>query len=281
MIASLLLVVTAPIARAADQARNPDEELAATITVGQAQWLDAGGERFLGIYTQATTPTTLGATIILPGLGVHADWPDVIAPLRRGLPAFGWSTLSIQPPTPAQGSDGQWLLEPYFTASRIRIQAAMGFLEKQGITHITLIGQGLGAAATAISVSGSDPLKISALVAISLGIPPRSGPSPYQPGIVENIHVPMLDIYGSRDLDGVTNTAAARLTAAKRGGFDASQNLAKDPVLLTDGGRLFTKGQNAHIAYRQLELPGADYRFRGTEPTLLKRVAGWLKKQPL
>jgi len=91
----------------------------------------------------------------------------------------------------------------------------------------------------------------------------------------------MLDIYGSRDLDGVTNTAAARLTAAKRGGFDASQNLAKDPVLLTDGGRLFTKGQNAHIAYRQLELPGADYRFRGTEPTLLKRVAGWLKKQPL
>jgi hypothetical protein len=42
--------------------------------------------------------------------------------------------------------------------------------------------------------------------------------------------------------------------------------------------RLPTTEQNGYIAYRQLELMGADYRFRGAEPTLVKRVAGWLKK---
>jgi hypothetical protein len=276
--ASMMLVVMAPVAQAVDQAPKPDEQLAATITVGQAQWLESGGERFLGIYTQSTTGTPLGAAIILPGLDAHPDWPDVIAPLRRGLPAYGWSTLSIQLTTHSQGPDGRWLLEPYFTASRNRIQAAISFLEKQGITNIALIGHGLGAAAAAVSVSGSNPLKVSGLAAISLGIPPHSGPSPYQPGVLENIHVPMLDIFGSRDLDPVTHTAAARLAAAQRGGLDATHNQQFASLLHSAMARLPTTEQNGYIAYRQLELMGADYRFRGAEPTLVKRVAGWLKK---
>ena len=39
-----------------------------------------------------------------------------------------------------------------------------------------------------------------------------------------------------------------------------------------------TTEQNGYIAYRQLRLMGADHSFRGAEPTLLKRIAGWMKK---
>ncbi len=273
----MVLIAALSDAQAADNALKPDEELAAAITVGQAQWLEAGSERFLGIYTQATTGKPLGAAIILPGLGVHPNWPDVIAPLRQGLPAYRWSTLSIQLPTPTQSPDGQWLLEPYFTASRTRIQAAIGFLEKQGITNVALIGHGLGAAAAAVCLSGGDPLKVSAFAAVSLGIPFRSGPSSYRPGLVENIHVPMLDIFGSRDLDTVTSTAAARFAAAQRGGLVAAHNPQLEPLAHSTKARLPAAEQNDNIAYRQLEVMGADYRFRGAESILLNRIAGWLK----
>lgn len=202
----------------------------------------------------------------------------MIAPLRQGLPAYSWSTLSIQLPTPSKGADGLWQLEPYFTASRSRIQAAIGFLGQQGITNIVLIGHGLGAAAAVVSLSGADPLKVFALAAISLGIPPRAAPSPYQPSLLENIHVPMLDIYGGRDLDEVTNTAAARLAAAQRGGLGASHKQQLEPLMHSAMAHLPTTEQNSYIAYRQLELMGADHMFRGSESTLLKRIAGWLKK---
>ncbi len=278
MAAWLMAALTPPPTWSAEDATKPDEQLAAAITVGAAQWLEAGGTRFLGIYTKAILGTPLGGAIILPGLGENPDENDVIAPLRAGLPNYGWSTLSIRLPTPTQSADGLWQLDPYFTASRARVQAAITFLEQQGITNIALIGHGLGAATAALNVSGSDPLKVSAFAAISLGIPARSAPSAYQIALLENIHVPMLDIYGNRDLDEVTKTSASRLAAAQRGGLSASHNQQIASLMHSAMARLPTTEQNGYIAYRQLELMGADHQYRGAEQTLLKRIAGWLRK---
>lgn len=275
-----LLFLTWPLnpARADDAAVKPDEQLAAAITVGEPQWLEANGERFLGIYTKSTTGTSLGGAIILPSLGDHPDWPDVIGPIRKALPNHDWNTLAIELPTPAKGADGLWQLEPYFTTSRSRIQAAVDYMQKQGITNIVLIGHGLGAAAAAVCVSGADPLKVSALAAISLGVPPGSDPKPYAPGLLENIHVPILDIYGSRDFDEVTETAAARVAAARRGGLAALRSQRLEALKRSPQARLPSEERNGYIAYRQLELMGADHLFRGAEPTLIKRIVGWLKK---
>ena len=276
--AFLMAVFASPLAWAADTASKPEEQMAAAIKVGQAQWLETGSDRFLGIYTKATSGTPEGGAIILPSLGINPDWPDVIAPLREGLPNYSWSTLSIQLPTPTRGSDGLWQLEPYFTASRVRIQAAIAFLEQQGITNIALVGHGLGAVTAVVSLSGTDPLKVSALAAISLGVPPLSAPSTYKPALLENIRIPILDIYGSRDLDEVTQSAAARLVAARQGGRDASHNQHLESLAHSAMARLPTTEQNGYIAYRQLKLMGADHMFRGADDTLVKRVAGWLKK---
>jgi pimeloyl-ACP methyl ester carboxylesterase len=275
----LILAWPFPLSRAADaQAANPDAELAAAITVGEPQWLEADGKRFLGIYTRSTTGGSLGGAIILPSLGRTPDWPDVIAPLRKALPAHSWNTLAIELPLPAKGADGLWQLEPYFTASRSRIQSAINYLQQQGITNIVLIGHGLGAAAAAVCVSGNNPLKVSGLAAISLGAPPGSEAKPYGPDLLEKIHVPILDIYGSRDFDEVTASAAARATAARRGELAALRSQQLEALKRSPQARHLSTNHNGYIAYRQLELMGADHTFRAAEPTLIKRIMGWLKK---
>ena len=275
----LFLTWPLPITRAADaQPSGPDTDLAAAITVGEPQWLEADSKRFLGIYTRSTTGSSLGGAIILPSLGRTPDWPDVIAPLRKALPAHSWNTLAIELPTPTKGTDGLWQLEPYFTASRSRIQSAINFLQQQGITNIVLIGHGLGAVTAAVCVSGDDPLKVSGLAAISLGAPPGSDPKSYGPDLLEKIHVPILDIYGSRDFDDVTASAAARVSAARRGGLAALRSQQVEALKRSPQARLLSTDRNGYIAYRQLELMGADHSFRGAEPTLIKRIMGWLKK---
>lgn len=270
-----------PTLAAADPPATDEEQLANAIHVGQPQWLEAGGSRFLGIYTRAGTGTPLGGAIILPGLGEHADSMDVIAPLRVGLPDFGWSTLSITLPIPEQGTDGQWQLDPYFTASRARIEAAIAFMEQQGINNIALIGHGLGAAAAVVNVSGENTLKAAAFAAISLGIVPPSASSAYQVGLLENIHIPMLDIYGNRDQESMVTNAAARLAAARRGGRTASNKQQIESLMHSAMARLPTTEQNGYIAFRQLQIMGVDYRFRGAEQTLLRRIAGWLRKHAI
>ena len=67
---------------------------------------------------------------------------------------------------------------------------------------------------------------------------------------VEKITVPVLDLYGSRDLADVLNTAKARAAAARKSG---------------------------NADYRQTEVEGADHFFIGVEDDLTRRVYGWLK----
>jgi pimeloyl-ACP methyl ester carboxylesterase len=265
--------------RAADAGNTADQQPTLAITVGEPQWLEADGQRFLGIFTKSTTGYSLGAAILLPSLGRTPDWPDVIAPLRKALPNYSWNTLAIALPDPAKGDDGRWQLQPYYAAARARIQAAIKYLQQQGNTKIVLIGHGLGAAAAAVAVSGADPLRISGLAAISMGAPPGSDAGPYQPGLLESIHIPILDIYGSRDFTAVTATAAARVAAARRGGLAALRSQKLDALKHAPQARELTTEHNGYIAYRQLEISGADHSFRGAEPTLIRRIRGWLKKQ--
>ena len=61
-------------------------------------WLDADGEKFQAILIKQTNDQAKGAVIVLHGMGAHPDWPQIISPVRKALPEFGWTTLSIQLP---------------------------------------------------------------------------------------------------------------------------------------------------------------------------------------
>ncbi|MBB3102081.1 DUF3530 family protein [Azomonas macrocytogenes] len=66
----------------------------------QTRQLTGAEEKFLAFWQPASTDTPKGAVIILPGAGETADWPDIIGPLRRGLPDHGWSTMAVTLPDP-------------------------------------------------------------------------------------------------------------------------------------------------------------------------------------
>ncbi|MCG6539561.1 alpha/beta hydrolase family protein [Pseudomonas sp. KSR10] len=60
--------------------------------------LKAGSKDFIALWRPANVGEPKGIIILLPGEGETADWPRGIGPLRRGLPDYGWHTLSLSLP---------------------------------------------------------------------------------------------------------------------------------------------------------------------------------------
>lgn len=59
---------------------------------------------FLTLYIEALAAQPKGQVILLHADGYHPDWPRGIAPLRRGLPEYGWTSLSLSLPVYQQQS---------------------------------------------------------------------------------------------------------------------------------------------------------------------------------
>lgn len=231
-----------------DKEKRWSEQIVDSLLVGEAVELDAGGTPFLGIFTEASDGPTGRALILAHGIGVHPDWPEIINPLRSDLPDHGWSTLSIQMPILANDA----ALSDYaslFDEVAPRIEAAIKFLREQGNETIVLLGHSLGASMAASYLSGNGQ-QVRGFIAIGLSV--ISIDDVMNSALaLEKIRLPVLDLYGSRDLEGVLNSAKTRKKAARTAG-------------------------NGN--YQQLEIEGADHFFTGTEDTLNRRVYGWLKK---
>ena len=217
---------------------------------GEAIWLETGGQRFLAIFTPSEAPETRGAAILLHGIGAHPDWPEVIHPLRTALPAFGWATLSIQMPIlPNDAGVNDYL--PLFDEVAPRITAAVNWLKGRGIRNQALIGHSLGTAMASDYLAGKPDAAIRAYVGVSM-IESRADPRLSNVAALMKIRLPVLDIFGSQDLDSVRQAAPARERAARA-------------------------ANNRH--YIQVEMAGADHFFTNREEALVRRIRGWLKRQ--
>ncbi|MBA1446689.1 MAG: alpha/beta hydrolase family protein [Chromatiales bacterium] len=86
--------------------------------------------------------------------------------------------------------------------------------------------------------------------AIGLPTPARKEGNPVLEAI-EKVSIPMLDLYGSRDLESVVATAKQRRIAANKA---------------------------AHPNYRQSRITGADHFFHGMESLLQQRVSNWTRR---
>jgi len=73
-------------------------ELARQLPSTEVIRLQASGEAFMALWRPANVAVPKGLVILLPGEGESADWPRGIGPLRRNLPDHGWHTLSITLP---------------------------------------------------------------------------------------------------------------------------------------------------------------------------------------
>ncbi len=225
------------------------EQIEDSILIGEAITLRADGHGFLAIHTEADTPKTIGAAIILHGMGADPNRTTVIRPLRADLAEHGWTTLSLQMPVAASDAPASaW--RRLITEAGPRIAAAVTQLKDSGILNIVLIGHSLGADMGLSYLAGQQPEAIRAFVAIGLS---AGGDNPDDSVLraIAKLKIPVLDIFGGEDLPAVRQTARARRIAARKAG---------------------------NARYRQIRIDGADHFFSDMDDVLDSRIRAWLHK---
>lgn len=212
---------------------------------------------FFSIYTPQTTSTPKGAVILMHGTGAHPDWSDIIHPLRTELPDKGWATLSIQLPLAFPEQKDKESLQKVIESSVPRIKAAINFLKSESYEHIALISHSFGSLMALNflqfeeNITTADKKRLIT-AAVIIGTPSSGSSAPFNsPLMIEKIEMPLLDLYGSNDLDSVVRSAKARKTAAHKAG---NKN------------------------YRQVETIGANHFYNGLDDELIIYVNNWLYK---
>ena len=223
------------------------EQVIDSLLDGDELWLDdGGGHEFLGILTEGDTSSGR-AVILVHGIGVHPNWPDVIFPLREGLLEHGTTTLSIQMPILANDADEREyaLLFPEVPG---RFEAALDYLDDNGYKKVTIVGHSLGASMSNYYLSRNNPDEVTSLVIIGMGV---GGAFPESGEALAKVGKPVLDLYGSKDLEHVLNSVTQRAASGKS---------RKD------------------LQYLQVRVEGANHFFQGHEDALLRHVIEWLAK---
>ena len=225
------------------------DQVVDAILDGDAIWLNDGSHEFLGIYTEAGEDKGR-AVIVMHGTGIHPDWQQVVQPLRVGLTEHNWNTLSIQMPIlPNEAEYHEYA--PLYDEVAPRIDAAIKYLQDNGSKEIVLIGHSQGATMTAYYLTSSKQA-VNGFVAIGMGTL-SDDPRMNVVKSLEKIKIPVLDIYGDDDLEGVMKTIKARAAAAVKAGNNN---------------------------YTQVEVAGSNHFFDDKEEELVEAVATWLKKSP-
>ena len=251
--ALLSLAVTSSTAFASDLAREKRlaSEIIDSIMDGEATTLVAGSHEFLSIYTESDVDSPKGAVLILHGRGYHPNWPEVVYPLRTGLPEHGWHTLSIQ--LPVLAADAKYYdYVPIFPEAFPRINAAIDFLRQQGVETIVLIAHSCGAHMAMSWLESADTRDIQAYVGIGMGATDYKQPMA-KPFPLDKLKFPILDIYGSNEFPAGLKMAPERLAGIRRAGHPKSE---------------------------QRVVEGADHYFTDKGEPLLNEISDWLDKLP-
>jgi hypothetical protein len=221
------------------------EQIVGSLMDGDAVDLSANGLTVLGLYTEAESDTGRGA-VIVHGIGVHPNWPQVVYPLRVGLPQQGWSTLSIQMPVLAnEATDADYA--PLMDEVAPRLYSAIAYLREQDSGRIAIIAHSLGATMVNDYLS-THPNTASAFVAVGLSSGSKhAGRDNAQ--LIGSRLIPTLDLFGQNDLDTVVEGAQVRAGAA-----------------------------SANAGYTQVQVPGAvrieQLTVEGLSPSKIRGLSG-------
>jgi hypothetical protein len=226
------------------------DEIVDAILDGEPVTLETGTVDFLGIYTPAETATARGAVIILHGRGMHPDWAQVAGPLRIGLPAHGWSTLSLQMPVLAKDAKFYDYV-PVFPEAIPRIEAGIGYLRSLGYERIVLLAHSCGVHMSMVWLEVTEKPQIGGYIGISMGATDYRQPM-RQPFPFNKLKIPFLSILGSED-------------------YPAVQRMAAD---------IRSRLDSFHALSAQQTITGADHYYVDYEDALTDVVANWLDTLP-
>jgi alpha/beta superfamily hydrolase len=227
---AFLLCAAGAHAAAQDYAREErwKAEVLGNLVVGDAVEIRApSGRAFLGLHASGARDKP--ALLLIHGIGVHPDH-GVIGSLRVALNDLGYTTLSIQMPVLAADAPGPDY-EPLFAEASQRIAAAAQWLASRGHGRIVLASHSLGSAMAQARLE-ADARPFAAWICMG-----RGGPVPPLP-------LPVLDVYGEKDLAAVLRSAPARRAA------------------------------------RQVMIAGADHFYNGREEQLARTLQGFIEALP-
>lgn len=241
LLAALALATLAAGAAAkSDYAREQKwaEEITPGIVVGDPLYLtDAGGRKFLTIHTK--TPNARAAVVTVHGLGVHPDH-GIIGVLRSSLTDAGYTTLSVQMPVLAADAKAE-AYDKTFPEAAERLSAAVEFLRKEGYARVAIVSHSLGARMTNYFLVNRSEPPVQAWAA--LGLSGRLA----EP---QHLKMPVLDLYGEKDLENVLKYAGDRAKAVSRIPGSA-----------------------------QVKIAGADHFFAGYERAMVDAVKQFLDRE--
>ncbi len=237
LFAVVLTAFTATALAQADYAREQRwaDEVTPSIIVGDAVALALpSGRKFLGIY--APNPKAAAGVIVVHGLGVHPDW-GLINPLRDQLSEQGYATLSVQMPVLAAEARGDQY-PPVFPEAVERLSAAVVFLRGKGLGKVAIVSHSMGSRMTNFFLNHSTDPRVDAWVSVGIS------------GVYtepQTFKLPVLDLFGERDLPAVLGNAALRADALRQ-----------------------VRGS------MQIQVAGADHFFQGQETELVRQVRQFL-----
>lgn len=198
VLAFLLLCACSLAAAAQDYAREQRwrAEVLGNLVVGDAVELrTAAGRAFLGLYTEGKAG--MAAVLLVHGIGVHPDH-GIIGSLRVALSDMGFATLSIQMPVLAADAQPQDYYPALFPEAASRIAAAAQWLASRKHEKIVLASHSLGSWMSQHYLESAKPPAVKAWVCMGRG------------GSLGSLPLPVLDVYGERDLPAVLKSAPAR-----------------------------------------------------------------------
>lgn len=243
--ALVLLYITGffPPAYASDIAKEKRmrDQVADYVMDGEVVLLKADSNEFLSIYMESDEQPVKGSIIIIHGRGYHPNWPELVYPLRTGLPEYGWNTLSIQMPVLSNQSSFYDYLK-ILPQSHPRFESAVKFLKEKGAENIIILAHSCGVHMAFDWLHKNPASGISAFIGVGMGSTDYGQPM-LKPFALEDIKIPVLDIRGENDFPAVHRNAQRRLNRIKQAGNSKSQQrvVAKSDHYFTDRGDVLLK----------------------------------------
>ncbi len=290
-------------------------DLARQLAASEFVSLQEGDSDFVALWRPANVGSPKGVVILLPGEGESADWPSGIGPLRRGLPDYGWHTLSLSlpdsppllPPPASTASDEQAPDAPEAEPDAEAEQADAA----EAPNEAGYLPEETAATPAGLSEESSD----SELPA-DVGLPAEDRPQPDQPERIADRIEAALAFARSKQPKAII------LLGQRTGGYWAARFLQQNgpsdvrqlvmvrpqqpdgqdeplsqmvpPLRLATADFYYKDGVGSqtaardrlnasrrldHPAYRQVGLPPQTGDRQVDQEQLLRRVRGWLDKQ--
>jgi pimeloyl-ACP methyl ester carboxylesterase len=240
-LAALALALLAASAAAQDYEREKRwaAEIVPNLVVGDAVQVSIASRSFLGIHTEAKEKYSKPAILLVHGVGVHPDH-GVIGILRVSLADMGYTTLSIQMPVQKSNAGLNDYYPKVFPEAVERIAAGARWLKERGGGKVVLLSHSMGSWMANVYYEKTPDAPFAAWICLGL-----TGGF----GGMQNVHAPVLDLYGEHDLP---------------------------PVLRADSRR---RGALRSIAgSKQVMILGADHQYTGRERELASQIDAFLKE---